>query len=150
MQSCLGSFCNGVILLFFGTILSIFLRSIPRSRPKIPKQFFVDFLSVFLVFFGTILTIFLRSIPRSRPKIPKHCPKMGPDGTKMGPKLSEKAPGGAPKTKKTTKEARWDKRHSNLNVPEPLGPYFGGPRAAKRGPRPSQERPIGWMAPPKP
>ena len=82
-----------------------------------------------------------RSIPRSRPKIPKNRPKMGPDGTKMGPKPSEKAPGGAPKTKKTTKEARWDKRHSNLNVPEPLGPYFGGPRAAKRGPRPSQERP---------
>ena len=65
-----------------------------------------------------------RSIPRSRPKIPKKRPKMGPDGTKMGPKPSEKAPGGAPKAKKATKEARWDKRHSNLNVPEPLGPYF--------------------------
>ena len=60
---------------------------------------------------------------------------------RWGQNPPKKAPGGAPKTKKTTKEARWDKRHSNLNVPEPLGPYFGGPRAAKRGPRPSQERP---------
>ena len=71
----------------------------------------------------------------------------------MAPRWGEhplkRAPRSAPKEKKTKKEARWDNKVNNLNAWHHLGHHFGGPRAPKRGPRPSQERPIGWMAPPR-
>ena len=62
-------------------------------------------------------------------------------GPRWGPNPLKRAPRGAPKQKITKKEARWDNKPSWVNVPYPLGPHFGGPRAPKRGPRPSQERP---------
>ena len=70
-------------------------------------------------------------------------------GPRWGQNPPKRASRGVPKQKKTKKTARWDNKHDFVNVGPPLGPHFGRPRAPKRGPRPSQERPIGWMAPPR-
>ena len=93
---------------------------------------------------------FAPKISKNLSKISKNLSKMGQDGAKMGPKPSQEGSQRRSEAiKKTKKTSRWDNKHQNPKKCHPLGPHFGGPRAPKRGPRPSPERPIGWMAPPR-